>query len=437
MKKAFKFVFSLLAAAACAAAAGCADGGKSTLLGKPATPSRLTYEEQSGKGFKEFIKKVEKFAGKFAESAYKNFESSKNTAYSPISAYMALGLAAECADGETRKELLSALGCDYAELKEYYSVLYRSLEVEHKRADSVTGVLNLSNSIWINEGTQVNSSCIDSLSNGYYAYSYSADFLNGNAAANRAVRSFVKDRTKGLIDKDFELSEQTLFALINTLYLKTVWNEEGEDIGFTDKKYTFVQGDGSEKTEKLLQGYYKSGRVYEGENYKTFYTSSYDGYKIKFILPADGRKLDDVMNAETLYEVSKKTDYNAYDDVNKIHYNTRCLFPEYRAEFDEEISKILKNDFNLKTFFSSSCDFSALTDESVLCSAVKHVTDLTVDKKGIEGAAVTVIGMDATSPAPGEKYEEVYSDFVVDGAFAYIISDYNNVTLFSGVVNYI
>ncbi|MDE6060358.1 MAG: serpin family protein, partial [Clostridia bacterium] len=61
---------------------------------------------------------------------------------------------------------------------------------------------------------------------------------------------------------------------------------------------------------------------------------------------------------------------------------------------------------------------------------IQHVTDLTVNKKGIEGAAVTVIkGAMSSRPA------EIKLDFVIDKAFGFIITDRDNVTLFSGVVN--
>jgi hypothetical protein len=56
-----------------------------------------------------------------------------------------------------------------------------------------------------------------------------------------------------------------------------------------------------------------------------------------------------------------------------------------------------------------------------------------VDRRGIEGAAVTYIPM-AGAPGPGE-YERVYLDFIVDRAFGFVITDRNDITLFSGVVN--
>ena len=67
-----------------------------------------------------------------------------------------------------------------------------------------------------------------------------------------------------------------------------------------------------------------------------------------------------------------------------------------------------------------------------VCTRVQHVTDLTVDKTGIEGAAVTVVADEATSVPPRET---IYEDFVVDRAFGFLITDINNVALFSGAVN--
>jgi serine protease inhibitor len=63
---------------------------------------------------------------------------------------------------------------------------------------------------------------------------------------------------------------------------------------------------------------------------------------------------------------------------------------------------------------------------------VTHVAKLVVNKKGTEGAAVTVIDMMATA-APYEEYKKVYETFVVDQEFGYVVS-YNNNVLFSGVV---
>lgn len=440
-----KFLKSFTAiscAAVCAVSLAACSAGKSTRIGKPAEKITLTYEQRTSDSLNAFRAKAENFAADFAAYAYDTRKDESNFAVSPVSVYMALSLAAECADGTTRGEILNALGVTHSELKENFPLFYNSLAIEHKRGNKLTGTLIPSNSVWVNEGTPVNQPCIDALSDYYYAYSYSADFAKGNRAANNAVRKFVKDQTKGLIDKDFNFSEDTLFTLINTLYLKTIWNEDGDDLRVWDN-CDFKNADGTLTNTALLQGYYNAGRAYKTEKYSTFFTKTYDGYKIKFLVPNEGYSVEDVFTSENIAAANSLEDYNSDDAELQISYFTRCLFPEYKCSYDNEINGILKDKFGIDKFFNDpgiypagqSCDFSNLSTEKCYCSSVKHVTDLTVDKKGIEGAAVTVIQMDgATSAGPGE-YERVYEDFIIDRAFGFIITDPYDVTLFSGVVN--
>ncbi|MDE6868154.1 MAG: hypothetical protein K2J83_03315 [Clostridia bacterium] len=434
MKIRFKALASCACTVLCAlsfTACGKGTEGKSTLLGKPETITPVSYEQFNSENYLNFKAAAENFAATFAEYTYADYDKADNFAVSPVSVYMALSLAAECAAGETRNEILNALGVSYSELKENISLLYRSLAIGRGVNSEIVGRLTLTNSIWVNEDTPVKQPCIDALSDYYYCYSYAADFANDNAAANQAVRDFVKERTSGLIDKDFQLSPETLFALINTLYLKAVWNTDGKGLDFTDKSYDFKNYDGTTTATKLLQGNYISGRAYEEEAFSAFYTTTYDGYKLKFILPNDGYSVDDVFTAENLQKVNSLV-YQSVDDENAIIYETRCLFPEYDCSYDEEVKGILSKNYGVERLFAGGCDFSSLTDEDSFCNSVKHVTKLTVDEMGIEGAAVTVMVYD-TSIEPSE-FDYVFEDFVIDGTFGFIITDKNDTTLFSGVV---
>ena len=398
-------------------------------LGKPDEAKPLGYSDRRTEAFTAFKEKTESFAARFAANVYADYEDSKNFAVSPVSVFMALSLAAECAGGDTRGELLSALGVSYDELLSNFPALYRSLVYE---TENKSCILDLTNSIWVNEGTPVKQPCINTLSDTFYSYSYAADFLHDNAGANKAVRSFVKDKTRGLIDNDLQLSEDTLFTLINTLYLKTLWNPYGLDMPMTKDAYAFTAKDGTTTATKLVQGDYCGGRVYETDEYSAFYTATESNFKLKFILPKDGYSVDDLFTAENLATVNAVKDYGTFNEDKTIRYETRCFFPEYKCSYDGDLIPVLNKKFGITTLFDDlHCDFSTLTDKSCYCSAVRHVTDLTVDKKGIEGAAVTYIAMDGTA-AP---VETVQYDFVVDRAFAFIITDPYDVTLFSGVVN--
>ena len=407
------------------------------VIGKPDNVTDMDNNERNENKFADIHESAENFASNFAAIAYKQYDSEENFAVSPLSVYMALSIAAQCSAGETQSEILSTLGMTYDNLNAEFSDYYRSVFAEYTaRLENneivQTGVINLTNSVWLDSHTNPKQECIDTLADKFFCYSYRADFVDDNENANKAVREFVKENTKGLIDKDFALSAETVFALINTLYLKDCWNTTGRDLPFTDKNYDFLQNDGSIKSIKLLHGYSNYGQVVEGDDYSTFFTKTNNGNKIDFILPKEGYGIDDVFTAENIEKVKSLTSYNGVNHEKKQRYYTSCLFPEFTATYDEQIGSILAKMGITTLFDSKKCDFTGLTDDYAVCGNITHTTKLTVDRKGIEGAAVTIM------PSPGaagpDEYEDVYLNFVVDKAFGFIISDRYGNTLFSGVV---
>lgn len=429
MKRTFKAVAAVVCAAVMAAPlAACA---KSTKLGGPSLQKLDNYYGAS-EGYLAMREGAEEFASRFAPAVYADYDGDDNFVVSPLSVYMGLSLAAQSAAGQTREEIVSALGVSYATLSEHISDFYRGL---YKDYDSPKGMLQLGNSVWVNEGTPTNRDCIDTLADKFYCYSYMADFANDNASANQAVRQFVKEQTHGLIDNDYQLSTETLFALINTLYLKDVWNGGGDDIALTDKNYTFTQDDGTAKELKLMRSDYRQGRAYRGENFTSFYTTTYRGYRIKFLLPDEGVAVEDVFTADNIAQANGVADYGGVDDGARKEYFTRCLFPQFEGGYDGDVAAILQDKFGVEKLFDiDSCDLSTLTEVPAYCTQVSHSAKLKVDRTGIEGAAVTVVAVGDTAIEP-VAYEKVYLDFVLDRSFGFVLTDSYNTTLFSGVVN--
>ncbi len=430
MKHPFKFI-TAAALSLTFALTACSGGLESaTVLGTPKEVEPLRYSE-AAKIDATIRDAAKDFAAQFTAEAVKG--QTGNTAVSPVSVYLALGLAAQCAAGETREEILSTLKIDDKSLKNGYSDFYRSIIAEYTDEDEPVGRVDVGNSIWVQEGFATKQECIDILSNDYLCYSYAADFKNKTDAANDAVRDFVKQQTHGLIDQDFKLSNQTVFALINTLYLKDIW-DYGDGLTFTEEEYDFTEGDGNTKKCNLLRGFYQKGQIYEAETFTHFFTTTLHGYRLKFILPKEGHTLDEVFTEENLALINEMTDYRAFDDEKKERYETRCFFPEFKAEYDEDIKEILKKFGIDKLFSQEECDYSTLTDEYAYCERVQHVAKLEVNKKGIEGAAVTIIVNEGES-TPGEEYVTVFNDFILDGAFGFVLTDRFDTVLFSGTVN--
>ena len=427
-------VMAALSVPLCAAMllmSSCAGG--STLLRAAAESEDFSFAERQDEDFIAVQQGAEDFAARFASAALEKAasEGTENAVVSPVSIYMGLSLAAASSAGETKEELLSALGVTEETLGEGVSILWRSLNRELGK----TGDITLSNGIWLDASTPFVEETLDVLAEDYYCNSYSADFAGDNDAANRALSKYIKDETNGLIDADLALSPETVFALVNTLYLKDTWNEYGDDIARTEER-TFTQGSGEEVLRRLLQGDYGMGRKYEGANYTSYHTSTVHGFRITFLVPKDGVSLSEVMTAQNIAEVSSKEDWNATDEENHIRYYTRCLFPEFEGDYAGDVSPVLQEEFGIEKLFDrKQSDLSALTGKTsgVYSTEAQHIAKLKVDRKGIEGAAVFVLP--GAGEAGPDEYEQVYEDFLVDRAFGFVLTDSYNTTLFAGVIH--
>ena len=430
MKKAL-FAVSAALLAGVVTLSGCSGGN---LLYAAAEHTDFTYEDSQGEDFLAVVEGLKPFSARFAAAA--TAESAKsgegNTVVSPVSVYMGLSLAAMCAGGETQTELLNALGVDEATLRAGAPELWRSLNDDFGK----WGEVSLSNSVWLQEGIPFEDSCLQMLAEDFFADSYSADFAGNNDAANRALTNYIKDKTNGLIKADLQLPQETLFALVNALYLKDTWNLYGDKLPVTEDM-SFVTGTGSETLLSFMQGYYRSGRPYEGENFTAFSALTCSGFSLTFLLPDEGVPLSDVFTAENIAAAQDIDDWNALDEENRIHYYTRCIFPAFEGGCDMDARGILEDEFGIELLFDEEhCDLTPLVGagNNAYCFGAKHVATLKVDRRGIEGAAVIVFpGAGAEAP---DEYEEVYRDFVVDRAFGFVLTDDSyGTTLFAGVVN--
>lgn len=416
---------------------------------KAANPKdKLSFTQTQEEGFIEFLNKIDSFAAKLSAKIYHYKEEYKNTNYtvSPLSIYMALAMAIDCSNNTTRQEMLDAVGVNYEEVVKYTTYLYSLRNEEYKyyneetNSQEVSAFEMLRNSIWINEYyiRNIKNEGVENLAKYYHSDTYKAPFTTNNELANKLLTDYVKENTKGLIDSNFNVPTELIFALVNTYYLKEIWEENIDELPLSNTLYEFINSDNSKTETKLLEGRYVKGRVYETDTYTHFYTTTQHGYKLKFIVPKDNISVHDIFNEDVLKNVNNIEDYNAYDKENNEMHLTRSLFPKFEAEYDDEIKDILFNEFNIKSLFGveSVCDFSnVLQDVDVYCSSVIHKTKLKVDEVGIEGAAVTIMMMCESAATSEDPIKYVYHDYIVDKSFGFILTDSRDITLFSGVVN--
>ena len=434
-----KLVRSILLFTSVFSLASCSSEGEIALkeMRQLRSPEGLSHEVDysiiSEEGYKTFKEKVNTFASKISDSyAKREFNAKKNLAISPISIELCLGLAIRSANGKTRQELLNCFDVDYATFNRYYKVLFNELTLERtSESNELMSQILLTNSIWIDDEVTLKDEGLDALRDDYYCYSYEADFNHNNAKTNKAIQEFIRKQTKGLLNPELNLDEETLFVLMNTIYLKDIWNEFGNDISLASETYKFKNYDGSLSNKRLLEGYYFPGKKIETEDYSAFYTKG-QSFSLYFVKPNDGKRINQIFDADLVKEISNRKNYIEIDEEKKEIYETYSVFPEYEAGCDYELTDMFREDFKVNSLFNDSCDMSDLSNIPVFCSTFKQISKLKVNRKGIEGAAVTYMAYSG-SAGPIEDYTLIQDKFVVDKEFGYVLT-YKDTILFSGIV---
>ena len=396
------------------------------------------YSDFKDENYKAFIGKIQDFSSRLTAELTEKHGQNDNFVISPLSVYMALSLACECAVGNTRQEILDAVGVTYEDVNKYTSKLYAYANAEYSQYNlimdnrDVVAYQSISNSIWLDDGVNFIQSGVNKLADEYNCDVFQASFKSGEA--QYLINSYIERKSHGIIDGNAKFSPETYFVLMNIYYLKEIWNEYGKNLSFASDPINFENTDGSTIKTSLLQGYYNNGKSYAGNGYSSFFTKTEHGFEIYFFLPSDEKRVSDIFTAENISTVLAMNDWGCVDHENRQFHYTRVLFPEFKADFDGDISSVLSESFGVKKLFDpKECDMTNITNDSIYCEGVIHKVSLNVDKKGIEGASVIYIP--AAGAAGPPEYEEVYHDFIIAGAFGFVITDSYGTVVFSGVIN--
>lgn len=404
------------------------------LLSKSEEKYSIKGQEQI-QSYNNFISSLISFSADLTEKVYLKYGNKYDRmAISPISLYMALAMATSVASEDAKEELEELIGIPYEEMCEYSKYLMSTINKSFYQNGSLSSMVNLSNSIWLNEGIEFKQEGLEVLKDSFYTDSYQAPFTSNNALANKAVKDFIFRSTKGLIDKEYYFDKDTLFLLINTMYLKDTWNSDGSKLNLTNIDYKFQNQNNTVKQLKLMLGHYVGGKTKIGDGFEYFNSSISYNLKLHFIKPTT-KELNEVFTKENLEIVMKDKKFETVNDELREYYYTRCIFPEFDASFDEDMSSFFKEEYQLsKIFRDRVSNFNKITDDICFVKNIIHQSKLTVDRVGVEGSAITIIQGNGAGAAPEQRYTNVFYDFIVDKSFGFIIT-YYDVVLFSGVVN--
>lgn len=335
----------------------------------------------------------------FADKLNSQMPADKNYMFSPLSVKMALALAANGAEGDTKNEILNTLGVKNLD---EFNTLSKDLIKTYSQTDILS--LNIANSIWINKDktTQNFSKNFKNIATEYY----NADVKTvDNKNAVGEINSWVKDKTKGKIPQIIDNADNFWAMLINAIYFKGAWENEfstslTKPDEFTNADGTKTQTDFMNKTNWIPYAETKSAKIIElpyknrvdqfSDSGEYIGTDSFDELDVSmYLMLADsGINTERELNAA----INGKSFERTY---------TKLSMPKFKIEYSERLNDMLKN-IGIKTAFDTkTAQFEKMFDSgNMWFTDTIHKTFISVDEKGTEAAAVTAIGMAGASLPP-------------------------------------
>lgn len=311
-------------------------------------------------------------------------DTNKNVFVSPTSIAIALDMAYNGASGETQEAMAKVLeleGLSLDQLNQGNNALKASLE----NADPDVQ-LSIANSLWANQGIDINPKFIKNNQEFYKAEVTELNFSSAKAA--KEINRWVKKNTNGKIKTIVERTQaDDLLFLINAIYFKGSWTREFDKSQTSDQ--AFYISDVNQKQHPMMYQYGKY-QYYENDDFQAV-SIPYGKERLSLyvFLPREGSSLAEFqqqLTAENWLQWMKE--FKSRDGSIRL--------PRFKFEYDIKLNNSLKA-LGMDVAFTDNADFSNLTSESAAISQVKHKTFVEVNEEGTEAAAATSIGIVSTS----------------------------------------
>ena len=283
----------------------------------------------------------------------------KNVFISPLSVSIALGMAWNGADNETRTEMETALkmsGMTVDQINEYYQIMQTALP----DVDPSTK-LNIANSLWYRQGFAVKNTYLQVNKNYFNAEIRELDFAK--AGAVDTINQWCADKTNNLIKEPLDqISAEAVMYLINAIYFKGIWVKQ------FDKKNTFetnfnAEGGGQVRVNMMQQ---LDTFAYYQDEMAQYLDMPYGNkaFSMTAILPKEGKTTNDVLNTLDLQKWGSIVSHMGPQKV-------QVYFPKFKTKGDYELKGPLMEMGMLKAF-TDEADFSKISDYRLIISRILH-----------------------------------------------------------------
>ena len=342
---------------------------------------------------------------------------------SPLSVALALGMAANGSDGETRAQFEQVLGGGAG--LDAVNAAYSALLQVYQNGLGGSTECSIANSVWADPEGQIFEEFIGKCQGIFDAQVFQQEL--SDPAVVPALNGWVSEHTEGMIPKIIgqPFEENAAALLVNALYLKNTWETE------FDPNATYLRGfwhqEGEKEAMDFLNASYTSFPYLQAENAQGA-VLPYDDGRLAFfaLMPEEGAEFEvwlDSLDGDALASLLEcRTD---------TEFRTLAL-PKFEAEWSGRLQDVLSA-VGLDLAFDDTglADFSLLGDNpyGYFLSQVIHAAKIEINEEGTEAAAATVVEATAGSAAPQEEGVTL----IFDRPFLYGIVDlHTGVPLFLG-----
>ena len=341
-----------------------------------------------------------------------------NAVCSPLNIYIALSMLAEVTDGNTRKQILDVLNVeDMDVLNKRIKAIWDANYVDTPALKSI-----LANSIWLRNDIGYNEDTLKRLSAEYHASSYSGEM--GSEAMNRKLQKWTDEHTGELLTeytKELKLNQESVLALISTVYYKASWDKEFPKEQTNDGIFHGVSGD---QSVPMMNNDVMTN-LYQTEHFQAVGLSLVDSGTMYFFLPKEGYKAQDIAADPQMIKICMEP-VSVESNSALVHLTV----PKFNDSDKINLLECLKNIGITDVLSDKQADFTPLTKEveNIYVSSAEHAAMVKIDEEGVTGAAYTVLMMDAA----GIIQDQV--DFIIDRPFVFAVAAPDGSILFTGVI---
>ena len=347
--------------------------------------------------------------------------SEENLLYSPINAYIGLAMTAELATGNSRQQLLDALGADSTDtLRQQIHALWESVY-----QDDGNEICTLANSLWLDNRLRYSQSVMDDLADYYYTDIYQRDLSKARTAKD--ISNWLAGNTGGFLKTDAvkpQLPEDPILALYSTIYFQAKWQDEFNAANNTEDMFHGTAGDTActFMNAKLRQMHY-----YWGSSFGAVSLSLKNGSQMWLLLPDEDKTVEDILREGEYWDVITAP-YEGWENTKYVKVNLSV--PKFDISAQAELKEGLEA-MGIKDIFSfETADFSDSLEGPACITGAKQAVRVAIDEKGVTAAAyIELPGAGAAAPP-----EEII-DFILDRPFLFLVTDGSGVPLFAGTVN--